>query len=76
MLSDREILDKFKETFDQILPMNATTLKGGRELGFVRNVLTFLMVNLAKPDADRFANDNPPSKRKPRAGPTLEVPGE
>ena len=64
MLSDREILDKFKEIFDQILPMSAATSKGSRELAVLRNVLTFSMVNLAKQDAERFANDNPPSKKK------------
>lgn len=76
MCSDQEILDKFKETFDQILPMSGTTLKGSQELAVLRNVLTFSMVNLAKPGADGFANDNAPSKRKPCKGPILRVPGE
>ena len=76
MCSDQEILDKFKEIFDQILPMSGVTLKGSRGLAVLRNVLAFSMVNLAKPDAERFANDNAPSKRKPSKGPILRVPSE
>ncbi len=71
MLSDREILDKFKEIFDQILPMSGATLKGRREWAVLCNVLTFSMVNLAKPGADRFANDNAPSKKKASHCPKL-----
>lgn len=75
MLSNREILGKFKEIFDQILPTSGATLEGRRELAVLSNVLTFSMVNLAKPDADRCANHNTPSKRKPRTVPNWEVPG-
>ena len=64
MLSDREILDKFKEIFDQILPMSGATLKGRRELAVLRNVLTFSMVNLAKPDAERLRQRQCAFKKK------------
>ena len=71
MLSNREILGKFKEIFDQILPTSGATLKGRRELAVLSNVLTFSMVKLAKPDADGFANDNAPSKQKASHCPKL-----
>ncbi len=48
MLSDQEILARFKEILDLILPMEGNTLNGRREIDVLRNVLTFSMINLAK----------------------------
>lgn len=73
MLSDQEILARFKEIFDLILPMEGTTLNGRREIDVIRNVLTFSIINLAKrlrQGIGGAANDNQTSIRNdPSGGP-------